>query len=269
MKKSKKKFLGMSQKQIAILAGFSLIILVMICGLIFFVLSNLFASPVPQPVSPGLVTSPIAPSAAATATSLPSLTPTIASEAVLTATPAFPATPPAGWIKFESSGAELWLPDSFVGGDMTIKRNESIQKVNNLGKRFADVVASMKVADENVILFMVDKNVTHTVIREVTMEYVPVPEEIALQDYIDAVYVSEGDLQIAIYENKKMIMLGRETRRLTYQSRLTYGLEGTVVEYAIKDGPGIWFVAYIFPPEQILDIMPMIEQSVATLNLIR
>ncbi|MCG2784633.1 MAG: hypothetical protein L6461_05970 [Anaerolineae bacterium] len=267
MKKSRKNFLGMSQKQIAILSGFSFLVIVMIASLMFLVISNLSVPRSAQSAASQVIASATALPATATVSLAPEFTDT--PEIALTPTLALPADPPAGWIKFETAGAELWLPNSFVGGDMTTKRNESIQKVNELGKRFANVVTSMKAADKNIVLFAADKNITHTVIREVTLEYVPVPEETLLKDYIDAAYVSEGGLAIVIYENKIMTLLGLETRRLTYQSRQTSGLEGTVIEYALKDGPGIWFVAYIFPPDQILDIMPMVEQSIATFNIIK
>jgi len=64
-----------------------------------------------------------------------------------------------------------------------------------------------------------------------------------------------------------MTLLGRETRRLTYQARQRAGLENMVIEYIIKEGPDMWFVAYMIPAGQIMDLTPMIDQSIQTFNI--
>lgn len=266
MKKTSKYFLGMTQTQQLILGGLAFLAILSICGLGYLILSNAGVSRSVLPPLTQVVVSPTALIVGDAAS--PTLEFTPIPEFTLTPTFALPATPPAGWVKFETPGAELWLPDSFVGGDMTIKRKETIQKVNKLGKRYSDVVDSMKAEDETTLLFMADKNIIHNIITEVKVEHLILKQDISLKDYIQETYVSEGDLVVIIYENKKMTLLGYEARRLTYQSRLTSGLEGTVIEYALKDGLNVWFVAYILPPDQILDAVPMIEQSIATFNFV-
>jgi hypothetical protein len=263
MNKAGQSYFGMKQTQIAILGGLAFILMLSLCGFGYLVFSGFSALPSASPPPPiQAVATPTRAFPIITEATLPTLEITITPAVALT------AAPPAGWIKFRTASAELWLPDYFVGGDMTVKRSETIQKVAKLGIRFSDVVASMKKEDKSTLLFMVDKNISDTVILEVMVEHIILKEDLPLKDYIDQTYVSEGDLMVIINENKKMTLLGREARRLTYQSRQTSGLEGTVIEYAIKDGLGVWFVAYILPPDQILDLMPMIDQSITTYKII-
>ena len=268
MEKSTKSYFGMTQTQLSILGGLGFFAILVVCLFGYLVISSapIPASSVPLLLPTQLPASPTLP-LAQTPSPFPEMTGT--PEMTVSPTPAISDVPPLDWIKFGSAGVELWLPGSFVGGDMVAKRKETIQKVNRLGSHFVDIVASMRKEAPTTLIFTVDKKIVGTVVTEVKVERIVLTEDVPLKNYIDQSYVSQGDLMIVLSENKKMSLLGLEARRLTYQSRQTSGLEGTVIEYAIKDGLNIWFVAYLLPPDEILNFEPVIKQSIATFKIIK
>ncbi len=64
-------------------------------------------------------------------------------------------------------------------------------------------------------------------------------------------------------------MLGREARRVTYQQQITAGYEVTGVSYYIKDGNDFWVLNYALDPNEYLTMLPVVEKSVDTFNLIK
>jgi hypothetical protein len=258
MKRSAKLYFGMTQTQIAILGclAFIFILVLAVFGYLITAGSSAYTAPPVQEMASETPTIP-----AATETLAPTLDP------ALSPTVPVPATPPAGWVIFQTTGVELWLPDNYAGGDMFNKRSETIQRVNRLGKRYVNIVAGMRKEDKSTLLFMVDKLQEETVKAQVKVRHITLTDDLLLKDYIDRTYVSDKNIQITINENKKMTLLGREARRLTYQARQRAGLENMVIEYIIKEGPEMWFVSYMIPAGQIMDLTPMINQSIQTFNI--
>jgi len=161
MKKAAKPYFGMSQTQIAILGclAFIIILVLGVFGYLITAGSSAYTAPPAPPAQEMASETPTIP--AATETLAPTLDP------ALPTTVPVPATPPSGWVIFQTTGVELWLPDNFAGGDMFNKRSETIQRVNRLGKRYVNIVAGMRKEDKSTLLFMVDKLQEETVKAEV------------------------------------------------------------------------------------------------------
>jgi hypothetical protein len=263
MKRSAKLYFGMTQTQIAILGCLAFII-ILVLGIFGYLItsgSSIYAAPPAAPVQE--LASETATIPAATETPVPTLDP------ALPTTVPVPATPPAGWVIFQSTGVELWLPNNFVGGDMLNKRSETIQRVNRLGKFYVNAVALMRKADKSTMLFMVDKSKQTVLIPVAMVNHITLTDDLSLKDYIDREYASDKTVQTTINENKKTTLLGREARRLTVQVRQPTGLEGLLIAYVIKEGPEIWIVSYNLPPNEIINLSPMIDQSIATFNILK
>ena len=85
---------------------------------------------------------------APTATTRPTDTP------VPTATP----TALAGWTKFEGSGIEMWLPDSFEGGDLENDLGVLVDKLKALGPEFESVAATIEANPAAFVLWAFDSD---------------------------------------------------------------------------------------------------------------
>ena len=59
-------------------------------------------------------------------------------------------TPIPGWEKFEGSSVEIWMPDSFVGGDLEKDIETVTEKLRSLGPDFE---ATVQMIEQNPSLF--------------------------------------------------------------------------------------------------------------------
>lgn len=265
MKQKSKRYYGMTVSQIGILVGAAVLGLLVV-GVIF--------------VSIQMSTAPQAQLTVATEIIPPTQTPVPAVSAMdetPTPTPAAviaTLAPPDGWIAFETQGATLWLPASFVGGDMLVSKQETITKVTRLGKFYKNAINSMKTANKEIALWMVDKTIKQTdIITTVRVQHIISTEDLSLDEYIRNYF--NGDVEgtpiamlLTVNETRKMTILGREARRLTYSTTFVgHSVMGLL--YYIKDGPDIWAVSYDLGPKEYVDMLPMVEQSIQTFNLVK
>lgn len=258
------RYFGMTRSQIGILAGVAALALLIVCSLSWFI----------------LLPPPSAPVSAPTATQLPPTPPSV--EAVpLTVTPSptpppVIATnmPPVGWAEFQTQGATLWLPNNFVGGDILHQEGETIQKINRLGIPFRNVIVQIKNAQPTVQLWMIDKivNTSLTIMTVKVHHYVETTDKTIDQFVTDDLNGNFNGTPVAmiitVNETKKMTILGRETRRQTYQQN-EGGKDATGIAYYIKDGADFWIVDYLMEPNDYIDMLPIVEQSIGTFYLVQ
>jgi hypothetical protein len=268
MKRKSARYLGMTGTQLAILAGLSVVAVLSVGGgaLLILMMSlspNVAAVPVPLSTQ---MPATVSPTPASQATAEPTLT--LMPTAPVVAT----IVPPGGWIEFKTQEAGLWLPENFVGGDMLNHRSETIQKVNKLGKYFKNVVDQLNEASATTLLAMVDKNIDQSiVITIVGVSHFVSTEDKSIDQFIQDDLNSDVNgtpvaMFVTVNETKKVTLLGREARRLTYQAH-GVGLEAIRIVYYIKDGTDFWGVSYSLDPNEFVDMLPMVEQSIHTFNL--
>jgi hypothetical protein len=257
MKSKSSGFMGMTGTQISILIGLAVVALLSICGVGWAMLSlgSLGAAP-----------------AATTVVSMPSPTVTATEDVTatpeITATPTPPSTvaPPDGWVEFTTQGGGLWLPNSFVGGDMIAHKNEVISKVRQLGSFFRPIADSMKQPPTNTVLWMVDKNkqknplVTTVIVRSITLT------DDTTIDKVIADYLANSNPPPTVNETKKLTILGREARRLISQG-ITNTLDFSEFDYIIKDENDFWIISYVMSTDIYMDSLPMVEKSIQTFNI--
>lgn len=263
MRKKSPRYFGMSQTQIGILVGAASVAFLLVCGIFLLILlpPNQDGGSVATIASPTLVLATDAPVIIETLTATPPPTTEIATSA-----------PPAGWIQFQTKGATIWLPASFVGGDLVNNKQQTINKINRLGSMYRNAVGQIKKTDKEVVLWAVDKTPKITdVITTVIISHHVITEDLSIDDYIQNGL--SGDINgtpvamlITVNTTKKMVLLGRETRQLTYSQYLA-GHEITGVAYYIKDGADIWIVDYNLIPWEYMHLLPIVEQSIQTFNI--
>ncbi len=146
MKRKSARYMGMTGMQIGILAGLSVVAMLSICGAFWLIASMSLSAGVAAVPAPGAtqISATASPTNALKVEPTPTVTPTAASTAAVIAT----SVPPGGWIEFKTEGAAIWLPNSFVGGDILDHRGETLQAVTNLGPGFKNVANSIKNAPQ-------------------------------------------------------------------------------------------------------------------------
>jgi hypothetical protein len=265
MKPKSARYLGMTTSQLGILGGAAAVALLLICGLSWFVFSM---SPASEATRPAPVATEIP------STPRPTVDVVVATPSPTPALEVATSIPPGGWVEFQTQGASIWLPNNFVGGDLTNQKQETIAKISNLGRSYKNVVSAMNNAQPEVSLWMIDKARSQSIF----IATVRVNHYVRTTDQTLAQFITEdnnGDYNgtpwamfITVNETKKMTILGREARRQTYQQHGT-GLDATGIAYYIKDGADFWVVDYIMDPDEYVNELPIVEQSIGTFNLVK
>jgi hypothetical protein len=220
-----------------------------------------------------LASSPSNPSIATgqnTATLTETSTPTVAAtpELAATITPQGTLVPPGDWAKFEGPGAAIWLPNSFVGGDMVNTKADVIKKVRNLGPLFSRIADGMKKLPPETVLFMLDsKSSANLLITSVSVVHKTIEGETTLQKYIETEF-SLATPMPTINGNKKLTILGLEARRIISQQQ-NGTQEFTDITYYIKDGNDIWTITYSMAPAVYMEMLPLVEDSIKTFYLVK
>jgi hypothetical protein len=256
MKKKSSSFMGMSGTQVGILIGLAVIALFSICGVGWVLISmgSLVAGPVVSTALP--LASPTVTAPAETATP----------EVTTAPTPPSTVAPPDGWVEFTAQGGGLWLPNSFVGGDMVAHKSEVISKVRQLGSFFKPIADAMKQPLANTVLWMVDKNKQKTpLVTTVIVRSINLPSDETI-DKVILDYIANSNPPPTINGTKKLTILGREARRLSSQG-ITSTLDFSEIDYLIKDGDTYWIVSYVMSTAIYVDTLPMVEKSIQTFNI--
>lgn len=259
-------YMGMTGTQIGILAGLGLVALLTMCAMAWMIFSTSLPASVP-------VTNPPPPAG-------PSKTPfvfpatytpeaTAGMEPTEMSMPEGTLVPPGDYVKFEGSGAVIWLPDSFVGGDVVKHKSDVIKKIRKLGPMFANVADDLKgKLPSELVLLMIDSTsdvtliITSVMVRHKTME-----SDTPLQEYVDTEFSLTTPMP-TINATKKLTILGLEARRIVSQQH-NGTLEFTDVEYFIKDGNEMWSISYSLAPAEYMQMLPFVEDSIKTFYLVK
>jgi len=267
MKRKSRRYMGMTGMQLGILAGLSVVAMCSVGGLFWVILS--MSMPSDTPAIPAPIATQVSATVSPTNTLTAELTPTVTPTAVVIGT----AVPPAGWIEFKIEGAAIWLPNSFVGGDMINHRGGTLETVTKLGSEFKNVADSIKNAPPEVVLWMVDKNLGVDIITSVVVRHVVSTEDTSIDQFIEDYLNSAPNgtpvtSSLIVNGTKKISLLGREARRLMYTQRIgAGGHDSPGFVYYIKDGADFWSINYSLPPNDLLTLLPIVEESITTFYL--
>jgi hypothetical protein len=257
-------YLGMTGTQIGILAGLAAVGLLIMCATAWMFFSTSLPASVPSNPStaPGQIPSTLPETSAPTVAITPEL--------AMTTTPAGTLVPPGDWVKFEGSGAVIWLPDSFVGGDVIKHKSEVVKKIRNIGPMFygiADGLNKKKLPPDMVLMMLDSKSDATLIVTSVTVHYKTLESDTTLQKYIDTEFSLVTPIP-TINGIKKLTIQGFEARRMVSQQHNgTY--EFTDVAYYLKDGNNIWTIDYTLAPAEYMQMLPFVENSIKTFYLVK
>ncbi len=263
MKRKSPRYMGMTGMQLGILAGLSVVAMCSVGGLFWVILS--MSLPPDTPAVPAPNATQISATASPTNTVTAELTPTITPTAVIIGT----EVPPAGWIEFKTQGAGIWLPDNFVGGDLLTKGSETINKIKSQVSISKASLEMMQNGSSGIVLTAVDKNSTSLALTSVMVYHQKTDGIITLDDFVKAeLSESEIAMSVVVFGKKKLTLIGHEAIRLELEYRASSRAFSKILYY-IKDGADVWAVNYSFDPARILDMLPIVDQSIHTFNLVK
>jgi len=176
------------------------------------------------------------------------------------------ATPIPGWTKFEGGGVELWLPESFVGGDLS----KDVGVIADMLRRFApDSEQIAQMIEQNPSMYALwafDSEVGELgFLTNMAVTTEQVLSAVTMDVYMDAALAQFPDwLQVL---DRDIVPLGdHQAGRLVLEFSMA-GVEGKEVMYAIKDDNTMWVITFATGKEEFEERLPVFEQSALTFKI--
>lgn len=231
-----RKYFGMTQTQIMILAGLAIAVCLVFGVAGVLVLRGGLGAPAPVPQD-----TPI-PQATATPFVIPTLTPT----ETLTPVP-YEQLIPEGWVQFKTALVEIWMPKGF--------KQQKPKPSDDLSK-------AMTVDLE--IVRPTSKTSLYPVI--VIVSYQPSTAS-SLDAYVEGL-PSQLSADTRVIGKRKVTVNSTDAILLTFESKVN-GDDVNDQAYLLLDGSTVWFIQYIAQLNEFYDLIPTFEQSIKTFRVVR
>lgn len=231
-----RKFFGMSNKQVGILAGLAGMLLLVVCIGGWYVLAGMnrgFSGPATElPV--------------ATATSTPLVLPTLTATVPPTAMP-YEQVIPAGWKQFQSELVEIWMPDNYRLSNDKIRNDVSTPAIF-----------------EMLITEVPSKSDIY--VTRVGVSYEPLTGN-SLDEFLDA-KLREIPGQARVVDRRTVYVNSVEARRILMEAHID-NVDDNSLTYVFLDGSTVWYVEYAAQINEFYELLPMFEQSILTFRIVR
>ncbi len=180
-----------------------------------------------------------------------------------TATAPPTATPIPGWEKFEGGGVELWLPESYRGGDLAEDIEVIVEILRRLGPDYEQVAQMIEQNPSMYAIWVFDSEIGDSgFLTNVAVTTEKVLSAVTLDTYLDAV-ARQLPAQFQVIERDIITLVDYQAGRLVLEFVVS-GLAGKEVLYVVKDGNTMWGITFATAAEEFDQRLPVFEQSALT-----
>lgn len=168
-----------------------------------------------------------------------------------------------GWNKFEAQGIEIWLPESFEGGDLENDLEVIVNKLHSLGKEFEQVATMLETNSTAFVLWAFDTNIGSSgYLTNMNIVREQVLSAVTLDMYMQA-FEQQIPSYLTIIEQNPGQLEDYESLRLVIKTEIS-GIEGRELMYLIKDDNTIWGITFATALDEFDKRLPAFDQSVQT-----
>ncbi len=198
-------------------------------------------------------------------TVIPTQTPTLTPiPPTATIQPAIASIP--GWKKFEGSGIELWLPESFEGGDLSQDLDVIVEKLKNLGPDYEGMAKSIEQNPSAFAMWAFDNRVgTSGFLTNVNITNEKVVSAITLEMYAEAVS-KQLPASMTIVEQKDVVLDRYHAIRMVIEMAVGI-VTAKEALYVIKNDNVVWAITYATSKNEYDQKISMFEQSANTFRV--
>ena len=212
-------------------------------------------APTITPTIPPTPTTTLTPIPTATETAIPTAVPTQASITI------------TDWEKFEVPGLEIWLPESYEGGDPAIDLDLIISTLRSLGPDFESVASMIEQNPSMFALWAFDSMVGESgFLTNVNITHEQVFTGMSLDTYIDA-SVKQLVSYFNVTEQTKVQLDNYEAGRIIVEAEIA-GVQVKEVMYIVKNGNIMWLITYATSMSEFEARFPSFEQSANSFLLV-
>ncbi|MEG4189817.1 hypothetical protein [Microcoleus sp. Pol17_C1] len=171
-----------------------------------------------------------------------------------------------GWKKFEGRGAQLQLPESYSGGDLSQYLDVVVQKLESLGPYYQQVAQSLKQNPSAFVIWAFDSKVGKSgVLSNVTIATEPVGSTVTIDTYLDMI-TKQLPSEYRVVERKQVSLDRYQAGQIVIEATIS-GVTAKQIMYTIKQGSNIWIVAFSTSAEEFEQRLPSFQQSINTFSV--
>jgi hypothetical protein len=171
-----------------------------------------------------------------------------------------------GWKKFEGRGAQLQLPESYNGGDLSQYLDVVVQKLESLGPYYQQVAESLKQNPSAFALWAFDSKVSKSgVLSNVALAAEPVGSTVTTDTYLDLL-TKQLPSEYRVVERKQVTLDRYQAGQIVTEVTIS-GVTAKQIMYAIKQGSNIWIVVFSTSAEEFEERLPSFQQSINTFSV--
>jgi hypothetical protein len=169
--------------------------------------------------------------------------------------------PPESWKKFASNNATLWLPASFVGGDLAMNKAAAVEEIRSLGPEYQNIAQAAE-QSSSTDLWMVDGNdeIGYSINVNVVKEYVSAST--TMDEYLNHV-VAGGASQMRLIK-REVLARGPHTQGRLVLEKQDSSRTARAMIYVIKSGRACWIISFGTDAANYSRAQSIAEQSIRT-----
>ncbi len=171
-----------------------------------------------------------------------------------------------GWKMFKGGGAELWLPASYEGGDLSKDLDVIVERVRALGPDYEAIARTMERNRSAFVIWAFDPQIGESGgVTNVTVVRERVPSSVTLETYLGLVrkkltkdfrVVEEGVVPLASYQAGRVVL----------EANLG-GARIKQVMYMVKSGSTVWVANLATGADEFDQRSPAFESSVRNIRV--
>ncbi|MEO0947596.1 MAG: hypothetical protein AAFY11_05525 [Cyanobacteria bacterium J06641_5] len=170
----------------------------------------------------------------------------------------------SGWKRFIGGDIELWLPESFEGGDLVNDIDVAISRLKSLGPQFAQLARLVEANRDAYSLIAIDSEIGPSGnLTNVLVGSERVISTLTLENYLDAIE-SSFPPPLQVVERDVVSLQRYRAGRLVVETPLNPSVTVKQTIYGIKVGNTIWTIAYSTGIDEFEQRLPIFEKSIET-----
>jgi hypothetical protein len=175
-----------------------------------------------------------------------------------------PTTIP-GWEKFTGGGIELWMPESFEGGDLANDLDVMIERLRSLGPEFEKLAETLEQNPSAIVLLVYDTKISPTgFLTNVNVVKETVVSTVTLDLYLESSSKQMASYGFKVNEQKIIQLDNYESDRLVVQADKLKAKEAI---YVIKVKNTMWVITYATGIAEFSARLPTFDQSANTIHI--
>lgn len=170
---------------------------------------------------------------------------------------------PPSYKKIEGDGMEIWLPDSFEGGNLEEDLDFIVEKLDQLGPEYSQISEMISRNPSMFALWAFDWEIVDTsFLTNVNVTREKVPSGMNINAYMDL--LSEQLPPGFNITNRETVTIGDQSVGRIFVDFSVTGIEGKEIIYIYKVDNTIWIVTFATSVDEFDERLPDFETSAQT-----